>query len=98
MKDHLEITWRTSARKAWSGLSVKRGGEFTNLLVVIMLKVTLECKNARSENIAELLNEFTDSFNVWFHNSALYAHFDLKSLWKLFELTKKLENMHGVEQ
>jgi hypothetical protein len=61
------------------------------------LKVALECKNVRSENIAEILNDFTDCYKIWLHNSAFYAFFSLRSLWRLKELSKRLEKIKGIQ-
>ena len=62
-----------------------------------MLKITLECKNARIENVAELLSETTNGFKVWVHNSAVYCSINLKSLRELTALSKKLERIEGAE-
>ena len=65
-------------------------------MVLHMLKVTLECKNARSEVIAEILSEFTDQYKIWHHYGQYYAMFTLKSLFRLIELSMKLEK-RGIE-
>jgi len=62
-----------------------------------MLKVTLESNNTRIESMAELLNDTTDNFTVWFHNNALYSFFHLKSLQELMALSKKLERLDRVK-
>ena len=62
-----------------------------------MLKITLECKNARIENVAELLSETTNGFKVWVHNSAVYCSFHANSLRDLKAISKRLENTEAVE-
>lgn len=61
------------------------------------MRVIVECKNVRSEKIAECLEKLTDGFRIWMHNNAVYALFDVKSLIELSEISKKLKRIKGIE-
>ena len=50
--------------------------------------MTVECKNVRSEKVAEYLNKLTDSSKLWIHDDAVYALFDIESLSVLKELNR----------
>ena len=97
VRGRLETTWRACKRKVWLGQPERRGGEFTRLEVMKMLKITLELKNARSENIAKIINEFADRFKIWLHDGRFYASFNLKSLGKISELSDELERIKGIK-
>lgn len=62
-----------------------------------MLRVMLECKNARSEKIAKYLCKLTDGFKLWTHEDAVYALFDVESLLELRELSKGLKRIKNIE-
>jgi len=84
-------------RKGWLEQLARREVEFTRLEVMKMLKVTLELKNVRSENIAEIVSGFADRFKIWRHDGNLYASFNLKSLEKIRELSEMLELIKGIK-
>jgi len=62
-----------------------------------MFRVVVECKNVRSEKLAKYLDEFTDGFKIWMHDDTVYALFDLESLDKLKELSKRLKRVKDIE-
>jgi hypothetical protein len=62
-----------------------------------MLRVMVECKNVRSEKLAEYLSKLTDGFRLWMHEDMVYALFDIDSLLELKELGKKLRRIKNVE-
>jgi hypothetical protein len=43
----------------------------------------VECKNVRSEKLAEYLSKLTDGFRLWMHEDMVYALFDIDSLLEL---------------
>ena len=57
----------------------------------------IECKNAKSEKIAKYLSSLTSGFNLWIHNDAVYALFDIESLSELRELSKRLKRIKNIE-
>ena len=62
-----------------------------------MLRILLECKNARSENIAKHLDRMTEGFKLWSHDDMIYVLFELDSLSTLRELSGKLKRAKNVE-
>jgi len=62
-----------------------------------MLKVTVECKNVRSEKVAKYLSKLTDGFKLWMHDNVVYALFDLSSLLELRELGKRLKRIRSID-
>jgi hypothetical protein len=62
-----------------------------------MLRVTIECKNVRSEKIAKYLSKLTDGFKLWIHDNVVYALFDVGSLLELRELSKRLKRIRGID-
>ena len=61
------------------------------------MRVIVECKNARSEKIAECLDKLAYGFSLWMHDNAVYALFDVNSLIELKEIGKRLKRIRGVE-
>jgi hypothetical protein len=57
----------------------------------------IECKNVRSEKLAKYLNRLTDGFRLWIHDNAVYALFDIESLFESRELSSKLKRINNIE-
>jgi len=62
-----------------------------------MLKVTLECKNVRSERLAKVLSKVTDNFKLWIYGNMVYVLFNVKSLPVLTEFGRKLKRIKTIE-
>lgn len=61
-----------------------------------MLRVMVECKNARSEKVAKYLERLVDGFRIWMHDDAVYALFNIESLIELRELSKMLKHVRNI--
>jgi len=62
-----------------------------------MLRVIVECKNVGCEKLAKYLNKLTYGFRLWMHDNNVYALFDIDSLLKLKELSKKLRRIKNID-
>ena len=57
----------------------------------------MNVKNIRSEKLFKYLDRLTDGFKIWMHDDMVYGLFDVESLVKLKELSRRLKQVKNIE-